>query len=169
MDENILVNRSGWLCFKNKYFKCSIGSAGLSKCKHEGDKTTPVGTFKLRNGLYRADRIPKPISVIEFNKINENDGWCDDPKDILYNKRVSLPCAASHELLWRKDQLYDLIVVIGFNDKPIIANRGSAVFLHIAEPNYKATRGCVAVSYENLLELLADITVETHLTISLKD
>ena len=168
MNENILVRSAGWLSYKNKYFKCTIGNAGFSKSKYEGDKTTPIGSFKLRYGLYRADRISKPASPIKFQKINKKDGWCDDPRDIQYNKMVTLPYPASHERLWRQDQLYDIIVVIGYNDDPVVANKGSAIFLHVADLSYKPTDGCVAVSCENLLELLASIKAETELTVLLE-
>ena len=58
-------------------------------------------------------------------------GWCDDPKSKNYNKLISLPCNFSHEKLYRKDNIYDLILVLNYNFKPIVKNKGSAIFIHI--------------------------------------
>jgi L,D-peptidoglycan transpeptidase YkuD (ErfK/YbiS/YcfS/YnhG family) len=82
-------------------------------------------------------------------------GWCDDPMDVEYNRQVRLPFHARHEILWREDGVYDLIVELGFNDDPVIPGRGSAIFLHVARADYAPTEGCVACALPDLLELLA--------------
>jgi L,D-peptidoglycan transpeptidase YkuD (ErfK/YbiS/YcfS/YnhG family) len=77
--------------------------------------------------------------------LDEKSGWCDDVNSPEYNQFVRLPCNSSHEQLWRKDHLYDVIIVIGYNDDPVIKHKGSAIFLHIAKPNYEATAGCIGL------------------------
>jgi L,D-peptidoglycan transpeptidase YkuD (ErfK/YbiS/YcfS/YnhG family) len=57
--------------------------------------------------------------------------------------------------LWRTDEAYDLIVVLGYNDAPVVPGAGSAIFLHVARPKYAATQGCVAIAGDDLLELVA--------------
>jgi L,D-peptidoglycan transpeptidase YkuD (ErfK/YbiS/YcfS/YnhG family) len=83
------------------------------------------------------------------------DGWCDDPADVRYNRSVTLPYRASAERLWRLDHLYDLIVVLGHNDEPVVAGDGSAIFLHLAAEDYAPTQGCIALSRPDLTALLS--------------
>ena len=84
--------------------------------KREGDGATPVGTFALRELWYRADRLERPTCALATRTITPTDGWCDDPRHPFYNKHVQLPFAASHETLWRDDEVYNLIVPLGYND-----------------------------------------------------
>ncbi len=60
--------------------------------------------------------------------------------------------------MWRDDHLYDLVVVLGYNDDPVVSGLGSAIFLHVASPEYSPTEGCIALAKEDLLTVLADIT-----------
>jgi L,D-peptidoglycan transpeptidase YkuD (ErfK/YbiS/YcfS/YnhG family) len=82
--------------------------------------------------------------------------WCDDPAHVAYNQPVRLPFAGGHERLWRDDHLYDLVVVLGWNDDPPVAHRGSAIFLHLARDGFAPTEGCVALARDDLLAVLAD-------------
>lgn len=115
---------------------------------------TPVGAFPLRQVMYRPDRLKLPETGLSVQEIDPSDGWCDDPGDTRYNQLVVLPCDASHERLWRDDGLYDLLAVIGYNDDPVVAGRGSAIFLHVARPDYGPTEGCVALALPDLKDLL---------------
>ena len=133
---------------------CSVGRSGLSRDKHEGDGATPTGRFQLRRLLYRADRLQLPVTKLPVTAIAKDDGWCDDMAHPKYNQQVKLPFAASHEELWREDNLYDLIVVLGHNDNPVIPGLGSAVFLHVRAPDGGATAGCVAIKSEYLVAIL---------------
>lgn len=136
--------------------KCALGKSGLSRAKREGDGATPVGRFALRRLLYRADRLSAPATGLPMAAIEPGDGWCDDPASPDYNRQVRLPIEASHEHLWRLDGLYDLIVVLGHNDDPVMPGAGSAIFLHVASADYAPTEGCVAVARDDLIGLLAD-------------
>jgi len=122
--------------------------------KSEGDGATPVGCFPLRLVFYRADRMGAPTTNLPVTAIAPDDGWCDDPGHRLYNRPVKLPFEASHERLWRDDGIYDVIVVLGHNDDPPRPGLGSAIFLHLARPDFAPTEGCVALARQDLLDLL---------------
>ena len=158
---------TGMLSWPSGTACCALGRAGIRMHKREGYGATPAGLFPLRRLLYRADRLPRPTTFLEVRPIRPDDGWCDDPGDARYNLPVPLPYPARHELLWRDDGLYDLIVVLGHNDDPVRPGAGSAVFLHVAQPDYAATAGCVALAKGDLLTLLADCRPDDWLAISL--
>jgi L,D-peptidoglycan transpeptidase YkuD (ErfK/YbiS/YcfS/YnhG family) len=111
----------------------------------------------MRRVLYRPDRLARPATGLPVTKLTPQMGWCDDPMDVEYNRQVRLPFHARHEVLWREDHVYDLIVELGFNDDPVISGRGSAIFLHVAQPDYAPTEGCVACALPDLLGLLATV------------
>lgn len=120
----------------------------------EGDAKTPLGEYNLRFGLYRADRLPEPHSDLTFRRLRKDDGWCDAPSDPAYNRFIRLPYPASHEALWREDGAYDIIVVMSHNDTPPVPDLGSAVFIHIAQPDDRKTLGCIALAPEDMVQLL---------------
>jgi L,D-peptidoglycan transpeptidase YkuD (ErfK/YbiS/YcfS/YnhG family) len=109
----------------------------------------------MRAVLYRADRVVRPVTRLPVSAIHPDDGWCDDPCDRNYNRPVRLPYPASHERLWREDHLYDLVVVLGYNDLPRSKGRGSAIFMHLAAPGFMPTEGCIALREADLRKLLA--------------
>jgi len=135
-------------------FRCALGPAGVVFKKTEGDGGTPAGTFPFRRVHYRADRRGAPATNLPVREIDERDGWCDDPADEAYNRLVALPYGASHETMRRDDEIYDVIVEIGFNDDPPAPGAGSAIFMHIARPDYSPTQGCVALSVPDLETVL---------------
>jgi L,D-peptidoglycan transpeptidase YkuD (ErfK/YbiS/YcfS/YnhG family) len=136
--------------------RCALGKGGVVAASHkrEGDGATPLGDWPLRRLLYRPDRGPAPKTALAASPIAPEDGWCDAPGDAAYNRPVSHPYPASAERMWRDDPLYDLVVVLGHNDDPVVAGAGSAIFLHVAKPGYAPTEGCVALSREDLEALL---------------
>ena len=137
--------------------RCAIGPAGIGSKRKEGDGITPSGIFPLREVFYRADRIAMPVTILPLWKTEPDDGWCDAPEDQNYNRLVKLPYAASAETLWRADSLYDIVVVIGFNDDPVYAGKGSAIFLHLAKPDFSPTAGCVALTEADLRAALEQL------------
>ena len=147
----------GTLRCGDRVFPCVLGRSGTSATKHEGDGATPTGRFPLRRVLYRADRGPAPQTLLPSAVIAPNDGWCDAPTDTRYNRPVTLPYPARAESMWREDGLYDLVVVIGHNDDPVIAGAGSAIFLHVAPDDGEPTAGCVALTRADLLEVLKTV------------
>ncbi|MDE3038044.1 MAG: L,D-transpeptidase family protein [Pseudomonadota bacterium] len=154
-----VIVQGNTLVFRAKTCRCAVGKGGFSANKKEGDGCTPLGVYRLRECWYRADRTPKPETGLPLRIIHKNDGWCDDPKSPVYNRHVTLPPAGgvSAERLWHDDHVYDLIVPIGYNDAPAVPGRGSAIFLHVATPDYAPTEGCVALAENDLLALLVHV------------
>ena len=95
-------------------------------------------------------------------------GWCDDPKSKQYNKLVKLPFSYNHEKLFKKENIYDIILVLNYNMNPIKKNRGSAIFIHVANNNFKKTEGCVAIKKISLIKLIKKISLYTKVKISLQ-
>ena len=160
------VSAEGRLSWPSGSVPCALGRAGVRRDKREGDGATPIGVFPLRDLWYRPDRVPRPRTLLECHEIEPGWGWCDDPDDERYNRAVRLPYPARHERLWRDDGLYDLIVPLGYNDAPAVPGLGSAIFLHVAAPEYAPTEGCVAIARDALLELLARCGPKTKLKVS---
>ncbi|MCW5732499.1 MAG: L,D-transpeptidase family protein [Enhydrobacter sp.] len=155
----------GWARLGERRWRCTIGAGGAREDKVEGDAATPVGTFPLRRLYFRNDRLVLPAVHLPARPISEHDGWCDDPRSPSYNRLVRIPNAWSHERLWRDDGLYDLLVVVGYNDDPPEGEWGSAIFLHIAREDMSATQGCVAFARSDLLELVPLLTPQTKLRV----
>jgi L,D-peptidoglycan transpeptidase YkuD (ErfK/YbiS/YcfS/YnhG family) len=155
----------GRLAWNGHSVPCALGRSGIVSEKREGDGGTPAGRLPLRRLLYRADRLSRPRTGLPAAAIAETDGWCDDPGDPAYNRPVRLPYPGHHEVLWREDELYDLLVVLGYNDAPVAAGRGSAIFLHLARAGYPPTEGCVALAKPDLLRLLEEIGLGDELRI----
>lgn len=147
-------------------FDCVIGKSGIAADKREGDHATPRGTFPLRSCYYRPDRVTLPHTGLPLLALTPEDGWCDDPAHPLYNRPVKLPFAGRHEVLWRNDHCYDLIIPLGYNDDPVIPGKGSAIFLHVMHDDGRATEGCVALKKADLLALLPRLSPTTTLVIS---
>jgi len=153
-----LVVKGNTATLKSKTYKVAIGKGGYSSSKKEGDGTTPIGTYSIRKLYLRPDRIKIPIKTpFELNLLSEKDGWCDDPKSRQYNTFVKLPFKDSHEKLWREDDLYNIILVIAYNDSPPIPDKGSAIFIHVAREGYKPTEGCIAFKQADLLEVIGNL------------
>jgi L,D-peptidoglycan transpeptidase YkuD (ErfK/YbiS/YcfS/YnhG family) len=131
--------------------RAAIGPGGIALKGGEGDGITPRGSWPVREVFYRADRMPAPKTALPLRAISQDDGWCDAPGDANYNRLVKLPYPASAETLWRQDHLYDLVVVLGFNDDPVVPGKGSAIFLHLARPDFLPTHGCVALAREDVI------------------
>jgi L,D-peptidoglycan transpeptidase YkuD (ErfK/YbiS/YcfS/YnhG family) len=139
----------------DRLFPCALGKSGVRADKREGDHATPLGMFAFRQVLYRPDREAPPRTALPTRAIAPNDGWCDDTGDPGYNRPVALPYPARHEAMWRVDAIYDLVLVIGHNDDPVVKGAGSAVFVHVARPDWSGTEGCVAFRVEDLRLLLS--------------
>tara|TARA_Y100000590_G_scaffold465811_1_gene639180 strand:+ start:1707 stop:2192 length:486 start_codon:yes stop_codon:yes gene_type:complete len=160
---NIIIKKR-FLLYKGYRFKCSIGRSGLKKNKIEGDKSTPKGIFSLGKLYYRNDRIKKIQTNLRVKKIEKNLGWCNDPKNIKYNKEVNIKKIKKSEKLYRNDHKYDALIIIKYNCKPVIKNKGSAIFLHLTK-NYKPTAGCIALMKNDFFKLVKMINKKTKIKI----
>lgn len=154
---SFVADSTGRLRWPGGAARCSLGRSGVvsAAVKCEGDGATPLGAWPMRRLFWRPDRLDRPATALPVEALIPEAGWCDDPADPFYNRPVILPYPASHERLWREDTIYDLIVELGYNDAPVVPGRGSAIFLHLARPDYAPTQGCIACAREDLLALLA--------------
>ena len=162
---NILVKNKNTLIFDEFKFKCCVGRYGFTKNKIEGDKKTPRGIFKLGNIFFRKERVNIPISKIKKIPIKKYMGWCDDSKSAKYNKLIKNLKKFKHEKMFRKDNKYDLLIIIKYNTEKIIKKKGSAIFLHLTN-DYKPTDGCIAIKKNDFLILLKLINRKTKIEIT---
>ena len=150
---HIKINKN-YLSFNDYKVKCAIGKRGIGYKRKEGDLITPKGRYLIKYILYRKDRVKKIQTQIKKFEITKNMGWCDDSKSKKYNKLIKLPSSCKYEKLYKKENIYDIILVLNYNMNPIIKNKGSAIFIHVAKKNYKKTEGCVALKKVHLLKVL---------------
>lgn len=146
--------KTGYVHLGPLRFPCALGRGGSRMRKREGDGATPIGRWPVLRVLFRADRLPRPRTALPVQRIVPEDGWCDARDDRNYNRPVRHPYPASAERLWRQDALYDVVVVLGHNQKPRLRGAGSAIFMHVARPGYLPTEGCIALRRDHLLRLL---------------
>ena len=163
---HILINKK-YLTYNKLKVKCAIGKKGIGFKKKEGDLVTPKGQFKIKFVLYRKDRV-KISTKLKMKVIKKNMGWCDDPTSSHYNKLIKLPFIYKHEKLFKKENIYDIILVINYNMSPVKKNKGSAIFIHVAKRNFKKTEGCIAIKKLDLIKLLKGINPNTKVKISLQ-
>ena len=161
---HILINKK-YLTYKNYKLKCALGKRGIGCKKKEGDLITPVGKYKIKYILYRKDRIKKIYSKIRTIVIKKNMAWCNDPESKDYNKLIKLPSDFTFEKLYKKENIYDIVLVLDYNMNPIIKNKGSAIFIHVAKKNYKKTEGCMALRKIHLLKIIKLLESNTKVKI----
>ena len=155
----LIKNKS--LIYNNYKVKCALGKRGIGNKKKEGDLITPKGSFKINGILYRPDKVKNLITKLRKKMINKKMGWCDDPKSKKYNQLIKLPFKFNFEKLYRNDDIYDIIFILSFNTNPIIKNKGSAIFIHIAKKDYSPTKGCVAIKKNDIKKLAREINRKT--------
>ena len=145
--------------------RVAIGRSGILANKREGDGGTPRGRFRLVRLWWRADRAPRPRTLLPVRRIGKHDGWSEDPKDRLYNRPIRVADGVPGDRLWRQDGLYDFIIELDHNARPRVAGRGSAVFIHVAREPFQSTAGCVALPAPRLQRLLERIGPKTRIVI----
>ena len=161
---HIIINKK-YLTYNNYKVKCSIGKRGIGRKTKEGDLITPKGRYTIKYILYRKDRVKKIQTKIKTIVIRNNMGWCDDPKSKNYNKLIKLPSAFGHEKLFKKENVYDIILVLNYNMNPVVKNKGSAIFIHVVKGNYKKTKGCIALKKIHLLKIIKILKKNTKVKI----
>ena len=155
----------GWLFLGSLAVPVALGRAGFLANKREGDGGTPTGCFRPRRVWFRADRHPRPRTLLPVRAISARDAWCEDPSDRRYNHPIQIAEGANGDRLQREDHLYDYIIEIDHNTRPRIMGRGSAVFLHLARDNFGPTAGCVSMRAPAMLQLLRRIGPRTRIEI----
>ncbi len=161
----IILKNKDTLLFDEFKFKCSIGKKGITSNKKEGDLKTPKGLYSLGSLFFRKDKFPNPVTKLKKISINKTMVWCDDINSKYYNQLININKNTKHEKLFRKDQIYDLIIPINYNTKNPIRNKGSAIFIHLTK-NYEKTKGCIALKKKDLLILLKIINKKTLIKIT---
>jgi L,D-peptidoglycan transpeptidase YkuD (ErfK/YbiS/YcfS/YnhG family) len=142
-----------------------LGRSGVRANKYEGDGATPRGRFRLLRLWWRADRHPRPPTLLPAKPITPDLAWCEDTSDRRYNRPFRRAPADGGDRLWREDHLYDFVIEIDHNTRPRVAGRGSAVFVHVARANRSPTAGCVALAAADLVRLLARLGPATRIAI----
>jgi L,D-peptidoglycan transpeptidase YkuD (ErfK/YbiS/YcfS/YnhG family) len=132
----------------------ALGRSGMKIGKREGDGATPIGRFLLLRLWRRRDRPAFGPSGLPERPIRPADLWCDASGHRLYNRPARAPLAASHEEMRRTDGLYDAVIEIGYNIRPRVMGRGSAIFMHLARDGYPPTAGCIALAPRDMRKLL---------------
>jgi L,D-peptidoglycan transpeptidase YkuD (ErfK/YbiS/YcfS/YnhG family) len=155
----------GWLTAGQLSLPVALGRGGVKANKREGDGATPRGTFRLKRLWWRAERHPRPATLLPAQRIRPHDGWCEDPSDRHYNQPVKVPADSKADRLARADALYDFMIEIDHNTRPRVAGRGSAVFIHVARPGFAPTAGCVALDINSLRRLLAHVGPRTRIMV----
>lgn len=155
----------GWLTAEGWTVPVALGRGGILANKREGDGGTPRGIYRPLKLWWRADRHPRPRTYLPVRPIRPDDAWCEDPRHRRYNQPIRLIRDQAGDRLTRDDHLYDFIVEIDHNADPRIAGRGSAVFLHLARPNFSPTAGCVSMTKSSMLRLLRRMGPRTRIII----
>ena len=146
-------------------FPCALGRGGITANKREGDGGTPLGSMRVLSGYFRRRRIA-PLTNLRMKPISPSLGWCEVPDDRNYNRPVRMPYRVSHERMMRDDRLYDACLVLDWNIMPRRRGRGSAIFFHLARPEFKPTEGCVAVSAQTMRRLLPRLSRQSVLRVA---
>ena len=146
--------------------RCALGRSGIASRKREGDGATPLGRWSVRAVYYRSDRGARPATRLPVRPLRECDAWCDNKADRNYNRPVRLPYPGITESLWRDDHLYDIVVELGYNDRPRKRGLGSAIFMHLARPGYTPTEGCIALTRRDLERFLCRCAPGSYVTVN---
>src|SRR3954453_17465899 len=82
-----------------------LGRTGIRANKREGDGATPQGRFRLRRLWWRADRAPRPPTLLPTARIDRCVAWSEDPSDSRYNRPFRRSANEPGDRLWRDDRL----------------------------------------------------------------
>jgi L,D-peptidoglycan transpeptidase YkuD (ErfK/YbiS/YcfS/YnhG family) len=149
-------------------WRARVGRNGLSAHRHEGDGTTPLGTFALGPTVYGLD--PNPGVRLGYHRLACGDWWDEDPASPTYNTFRQVACGTKppfggqSEALWRAAVAYREFAVIEFNTRPVVPGRGSGMFLH--DDTGGPTNGCVSLPRSRLIALLRRLRPGARITIA---
>ena len=155
----------GWLRAGSLVVPVALGRAGVKANKREGDGGTPRGRYRPVRLWWRGDRLQRPRTLLPARRIGRADAWCEDPADRRYNRSFRRSANEPGDRLWRDDALYDIFLELDHNTRPLVAGRGSAVFVHIARSGLAPTAGCIALRRHDLLALVGRITRKTRIIV----
>lgn len=133
-----------------------IGGKGFAPPggKREGDLRTPSGVFALRRTFGYDPHIP---SRMPYRPVGKDDLWVDDASSPDYNRWVKRgeTSAKSFEVMKLDDDRYRYGIVMEYNTGPVVPGAGSAIFIHVRRGENLPTLGCVALSEDGILKVLA--------------
>ena len=161
----IILKRNKFLFHNGTKYNCLIGKNGIRRLKKEGDWCTPTGKFTLGPVYYRKDKINRLETKLKCFTIKKNMYWEDNPNSKNYNS-LSISNRKSNEMLYRKDNIYDIIIVINYNTKSVKPGYGSAIFIHIAENSFSPTKGCIALKKKDLVSLIKKLKLTDKLLVT---
>ena len=159
------LRAQAWLVAGQRAIRAALGRASVKAAKREGDGATPAGRFHPVRLWWRADRLPRPRTLLPVRRITVDDAWCEDPADRRYNSPFRRSANEPGDRLKRADGLYDLIVEVDHNTRPRVVGHGSAVFIHVARPGFAPTAGCIALSRGDLQRLLRRLSPKTRIIV----
>ena len=136
-------------------FPARWAAAGCARRKREGDGATPIGRWRLREVLYRADRLPSPAHAAcrcgrsrparrLVRRRRRPQLQPPGPPSLSGERRAAV---ARGWALRRRRRARP-------QRRPRVRGRGSAIFMHVAGPGYAPTEGCIALQRAHLLRLL---------------
>jgi len=149
-------------------WRARVGRNGLSAQRHEGDGTTPIGTFGIGPVVYGLD--PDPGVRLRYHRLVCGDWWDGDAGSPTYNTFRHVRCGSSpsfgggSEALWRVTPAYRLFAFIQYNVAPVVPGRGSAIFLHV--DTGRATNGCVSLPLGELRSVLRRVRPGARISIA---
>lgn len=145
-----------------------LGRSGVAPpgTKREGDGRTPAGIFPISFAFGYETHFP---TGMPYRAMEKDDVWVDDPSAPDYNRltKKGATSASSFEAMRRNDTLYRLGLAVDYNTRPVVAGRGSAIFIHIKDPSGVPTMGCVAFTEERMEKILRflDPSKRPHLVV----
>ncbi len=132
-----------------------VGRKGIAEplLKREGDGKSPHGIFPIGNSFGYEVQVD---TRMPYKQVSTDDIWVDDPASSEYNRMVKKGAtqAKSFEEMKRKDEMYKLGLVVEYNTNPVTPGHGSAIFVHIWKKPFSPTAGCLAMSEEDITNLL---------------
>lgn len=132
--------------------------SGSGAPKREGDGKAPAGVFRLDYAFGYAPAEEAGWIRMPYRQSTESSQCVDDTRSRHYNTVLDVRNAVvdwmSYERMRRDDGLYELGVFVRHNGDPVVAGRGSCIFLHVWETPETATSGCTAMERYRLEEIL---------------
>ena len=149
--------RSGrcWIAAGGPY-PARVGWNGIRKNRHEGDGTTPIGTFRIGRTMYGNE--PNPGVRFRYTRLRCGDWWVEDPASPVYNTFQRLGCGRRPPFrtytpdMSKERTAYPYLAVVEFNMHPVVPGRGSGIFLHAQTG--RPTNGCISIPRGDLVHVL---------------
>jgi L,D-peptidoglycan transpeptidase YkuD (ErfK/YbiS/YcfS/YnhG family) len=137
-------------------YSARVGWAGVRRDRHEGDGTTPIGTFAIGRTMY--GNAPNPGVRFPYKRLRCGDWWVEDPASPSYNTVRHVACGTRPPFktptpdMSKSPRAYPFLAVVNFNMNPVVPGRGSGIFLHAQTGS--STNGCVSIPRADLARVL---------------